>query len=163
MKAIFNGETIAESNETIVIEGYVAPDAEKPAGRQRGARDDQQHDRDLDRHLSLLERSAGAADTDPRRAGQKRGQAEHRRRRRRHAPVSAVARAAHLRQAALSRAVAVVWLPVQAVHHFWPARPHWLSGCGFGALDAAPHVALHPALHRAVGVQPVCAGARHRL
>ncbi len=45
---------------------------------------------------------------------------------RRHAPLPAVARAPHLRQAALSRALGAVRLPVQAVHHLWPARAHWL-------------------------------------
>ena len=80
-------------------------------------------------------------------------------RRRRHAPVPAVARAAHLRQAALSRAVRAVRLPVQAVHHLRPARARGLPRRRRGAADAAPDVALHPALHRAVGVaRPSCRG-----
>ena len=112
-------------------------------------------------HLPFGQRGAGAAQPHPRRAGQKRGQAQHCRGGRRHAPVPAVARAAHLRQAALSGAVAAVWLPVQAVHHLRPARAHWLPRPGRGTGDAAPHEPLHPALHCAVGLQPLCAGAGH--
>ena len=76
-------------------------------------------------------------------------------------PVPAVARAPHLRQAALSRAVELYGYLSKQFTIFGQHVHIGLPRCRCRAADAAPHVALHPALHCAVGVQPVRAGAGH--
>ena len=108
-----------------------------------------------------LRRAARGARTIARRDRRRRARAEPRRRRRRRAPVPPLERAAHLPDRALPARLGALRLPRQAVHRLRPAHPHRRAQRRRRGVPHARARALHPALHRALGLVALLAGRGH--